>query len=116
GHNVRGAILMARTIIGGIDGQPRLGLMDMAVRRNAYGRQVDSFEAALPVAVFGQPPVHGVFIRAPIIESVGADVTVLAEVPGQQGVVAAQQGRHLATTFHPELTGDDRFHRYFLEL
>lgn len=99
--------------------QPLLGLMDIQVQRNAFGRQVDSFEADLDVPelkdVSGrEEPYHAVFIRAPIIETVGGDAKVLASVEGR--VVAAQQGHLLATSFHPELTNDTRFHEYFLSL
>ena len=99
--------------------QPRLGLMDIQVRRNAFGRQVDSFEADLDVKDFdGARPFHAVFIRAPLIESVGVGVDVLAwaELKGEPVIVAARQGNLLATSFHPELSGDDRFHRYFLKM
>ena len=99
--------------------QPVLGLMDVVVKRNAFGRQVDSFEADLEVsAIEGTQPFHAIFIRAPLIESVGAGVVVLARVDrnGGSAIVAARQGQLLATSFHPELSGDDRFHRYFLSL
>ncbi len=100
--------------------QPLLGLMAITVERNAFGRQVDSFEVDLDVPALAQAgldlsPFHAIFIRAPLIETVGANVQVLSHL--QDGrIVAAQQGRLLATSFHPELTGDDRFHRYFLHL
>ena len=101
--------------------QPLLELMAIQVERNAFGRQVDSFEIDLSVAALSQPelPFPAVFIRAPLIESVGPDVEVLARLPengGEGKIVAAQEGRLLATSFHPELTGDDRFHRYFLDM
>ncbi len=99
--------------------QPTLGLMDIRVRRNAFGRQIDSFETDLEVpalARVGDPrPFHAVFIRAPLIEAVGPGVEVLARLE-DGAVVAAQQGHLLATAFHPELTGDLRFHQYFLEI
>jgi 5'-phosphate synthase pdxT subunit len=100
--------------------QPLLGLMDITVERNAFGRQVSSFEVDLDVPVLeqvepGAGPYHAVFIRAPLIESVENDVRVLAELSDGR-IVAAQQERFLATSFHPELTLDDRFHRYFLSL
>lgn len=99
--------------------QPVLGLMDLRVRRNAFGRQIDSFETDLEVpalARLGDPrPFHAVFIRAPLIEDVGPSVEVLARLE-DGAIVAAQQGHLLATAFHPELTGDTRFHQYFLEL
>ena len=86
--------------------------MDISVRRNAYGRQIDSFEADLDVRGLDGGPFRGVFIRAPWIESVGDGVEVLAEHDGH--IVAAREGRLLATAFHPELTGDPRVHAYFL--
>ena len=110
-----GMILMAREVVDGVPGQPLLELVDITVRRNAFGRQVDSFEADLPVSVLGNPPFHAVFIRAPVIERVGAGVDVLAALENGRAV-AVQQGNLLATAFHPELTRDERFHRYFLKL
>ena len=100
--------------------QPLLGLMDITVARNAFGRQVDSFEADLDIPKLKQAtgtkdPYHAVFIRAPIIESVYGEVKVLASLPDKR-IVAAQQGHLLATSFHPELTNDTRFHEYFLSL
>jgi len=107
-----GAILIAKEIVDGIEGQRGLELMDIAVRRNAYGRQVDSFEADLEFAGIGEP-YRGVFIRAPWIEGTGDAVEVLAR--HEEHIVAAREGRLMATTFHPELTGDPRIHRYFIE-
>ena len=100
--------------------QPLLGLMDIKVARNAFGRQVDSFEADLDISELKQATgtddaFHAVFIRAPIIESVSGDAKILASLPDGR-IVAAQQGNFLATSFHPELTGDNRFHQYFLSL
>ena len=100
--------------------QPLLRLMDITVERNAFGRQLDSFEAALNVEGLKQAtdtnePFHTVFIRAPIIESVSGDAKALVSLPDGR-IVAAQQGHLLATSFHPELTGDTRFHEYFLSL
>lgn len=100
--------------------QPLLGLMDIVVERNAYGRQVESFEVDIEVpALKGldkkDGPVHAVFIRAPLIEKVSGKAEALAALPDGR-IVAAQEGKLLATAFHPELTGDDRFHRYFLKL
>lgn len=100
--------------------QPLLGLMDIKVARNAFGRQVDSFEADLDIpelkkATNTEEDYHAVFIRAPIIASVGEEARVLASVPDGR-IVAAQQGHFLATSFHPELTEDTRFHQYFLSL
>ena len=100
--------------------QPLLQLMDITVERNAFGRQIDSFEVDLDIPALNsldpnRKPFHAVFIRAPLIESVQAEAKILARL--QDGrIVAAQQGRFLATAFHPELTKDDRFHRYFLQL
>ena len=92
-----------------------LALMDMEIRRNAFGRQVDSFETELLVPSLGKEPFPGVFIRAPVIEKAGLPVEILARLPN--GVaVAARQGKLVATAFHPELTNDLRFHRYFLEI
>ena len=99
--------------------QPLLGLMDVAVQRNAFGRQVDSFEANINIkGVDGDKPFHAIFIRAPLIESVGAGVDVLARVEkdNEEVIVAAQQGNLLVTSFHPELSNDDRFHRYFVNM
>jgi len=107
-----GAILIAQRVIDGIQGQRSLSLMNVSARRNAYGRQIDSFEADLDFAHIGEP-FRGVFIRAPWIEEVGEGVEVLARHDGH--IVAAREGRLLATTFHPELTGDPRVHRYFVE-
>jgi 5'-phosphate synthase pdxT subunit len=100
--------------------QPLLGIMDITVQRNAFGAQVDSFEADLVIDVFKQAvppsmPYHAVFIRAPIIESVRGEAKVLSALPDGR-IVAAQEGKLLATSFHPELTDDLRFHEYFLSL
>jgi len=100
--------------------QPLLSLMDITIERNAFGRQVASFEADLDVPALNSgathaPPYHAVFIRAPLIEAVQKDASILAQLPDGR-IVAAQQGQLLATSFHPELTPDDRFHRYFLSL
>ncbi len=108
-----GMILLAKEVVDGVPGQPILGLMDIAVRRNAFGRQVDSFEADLEIPVLGDPPFHAVFIRAPVIERVGTGVEILASLEDGMAV-AVRQGNLLATAFHPELTADVRFHRYFL--
>jgi len=110
-----GAIVLSAEVLDrGVD-QPTLGVMATTVRRNAFGRQVDSFEADLAIPVLGPEPFHAVFIRAPIIERVGPDVEVLAALPDGT-IVAVQQGNMLATSFHPELTEDGRFHRYFASL
>ncbi|MBN1814441.1 MAG: pyridoxal 5'-phosphate synthase glutaminase subunit PdxT [Anaerolineae bacterium] len=110
-----GMILMAKETVDSAADQPLLGLLDVTVRRNAFGRQVDSFEADLDAPALGREPFHAVFIRAPLIERVGAGVQVLARLEDET-VVAVQQGNLLATAFHPELTEDERFHRYFLSL
>lgn len=109
-----GMIMLADTILDPRSGQETFGGIDMTVRRNAFGRQNESFEAA--VAVKGVPgePVEGVFIRAPWVESVGAGVEVLAEHGGH--IVAVRQGNALATSFHPELTGDHRVHALFVAM
>jgi pyridoxal 5'-phosphate synthase pdxT subunit len=107
-----GAILLARAIIG--SEQLRIGTMDIVVARNAYGRQVDSFETDLSVPALGPGPLRGVFIRAPMIESVGSGVEVLARF--EDRVVLARERNMLAGTFHPELTDDLRVHRHFLDL
>jgi pyridoxal 5'-phosphate synthase pdxT subunit len=106
-----GMIMLADRIEDGIEGQQTLGGIDMTVRRNAFGRQVDSFEEDLDFA--GQA-IRAVFIRAPWVESVGADVEVLASTGDR--IVAVRQGPLLATSFHPELTGDTRVHEYFVNL
>jgi 5'-phosphate synthase pdxT subunit len=106
-----GMILLARDI-GGLD-QPLLGVMDITVRRNGFGRQLDSFEETLSVPSLGEAPFRGVFIRAPLIENTAQGVTVLARL-GDGRPVAARQGRLLVSAFHPELTDDLRMHRYFL--
>ena len=92
-----------------------LDIMDIGVQRNAFGRQVDSFEQSLPVQALGDEPFHAIFIRAPVIIRVGKGVDVLSELDADRPV-AVKQGRLLATSFHPELTNDYRFHRYFLDL
>lgn len=106
-----GAIFLARDVPG--HPHPLAALMDIRVRRNAFGRQLDSFEADLDVPALGADPFHAVFIRAPLIEAVGPEVEVLSELRDGT-IVAARQGTLLATSFHPELTGDARFHEYFL--
>ena len=112
-----GAIFLSRDVS---RDQPLLGLMDIKVRRNAFGRQIDSFETDLDIpelkhATGTAENYHAVFIRAPIIESVNGDARILASIPDGR-IVAAQQGHLLATSFHPELTTDTRFHEYFLSL
>ncbi|MGI8422873.1 MAG: pyridoxal 5'-phosphate synthase glutaminase subunit PdxT [Chloroflexota bacterium] len=110
-----GAILLAKCVKDALPDQPLLGGMDLSVRRNAFGRQVQSFETSLIVKALGREPVPAVFIRAPTIERAGKGVKVLARLP-DGSIAAAQQGRLLATTFHPELTPDARFHAHFVRL
>jgi 5'-phosphate synthase pdxT subunit len=113
-----GMILLARAVSDGRDDQTSFGAIDIDVRRNGYGRQIDSFEADLEVAALGHPPLRAVFIRAPVVERVGDGVEVLAveERSGSGAVpVLCRQGPVLVSSFHPELTDDDRLHRYFLE-
>lgn len=109
-----GMILMAKKIQAAAADQPSLSLMDIAVERNAFGRQIDSFEADLDFAATDGGPVRAVFIRAPIIAAVGSGVEVLATHRGR--IVAARQDRMLALSFHPELTSEPRIHQYFLSL
>jgi 5'-phosphate synthase pdxT subunit len=117
-----GMIMLAERILDGVEGQETFGGLDVTVRRNAFGRQVDSFEGDVDFTIFADP-VHAVFIRAPWVEEVGPDVDVLASVAvphSEHGVgdriVAVQQGPVLATSFHPEVGDDLRIHRYFLDL
>jgi len=109
-----GLIMLADTVRDAIDGQQSLGGLDIVVRRNAFGSQLDSFETDLAVPVLGDPPVHAVFIRAPVVESVGSRATALASLADGR-VVAVEQGPLMGTSFHPEVTGDTRFHAYFLD-
>jgi len=109
-----GMILIANQILDAIEGQESFGGLDVVVRRNAFGRQVDSFETDLNFKGITQPSVRAVFIRAPWVESVGEGVEVLAEVDGHP--VAVRQNHLFATSFHPELTGDNRVHRYFIDV
>ncbi|MEI7742582.1 MAG: pyridoxal 5'-phosphate synthase glutaminase subunit PdxT [Chloroflexota bacterium] len=103
-----GMIVLAREIAGGEE--PILPLLDVTVERNAFGRQLDSFETELPVSLLGDTPVHAVFIRAPIIERVGPNVDVLASLPDGR-IVAVRERNIIATSFHPELSSETRFHR-----
>jgi 5'-phosphate synthase pdxT subunit len=110
-----GMILLADRILDGAQGQATLGGINVTVRRNAFGRQVDSFESDL---IFDNSPLRAVFIRAPWVEEVGKEVEVLAEIQASDGArhpVAVRQGSLFATSFHPELTGDLRVHRYFFD-
>ena len=108
-----GMILLARDAVDGLQGQPLLGLIDIVVRRNAYGRQVHSFETDLELKGASEP-LRAVFIRAPWIERAGADVEILAEHDGRP--VLAREGRILVAAFHPELTDDTRVHELFCEV
>jgi 5'-phosphate synthase pdxT subunit len=118
-----GMIMLADRLVDGTEDQQTIGGIDMVVRRNAFGRQVDSFEADVEIAgLAGSPagapvraPVRAVFIRAPWVDSVGPDVEVLATLPDPTRIVAVRHGRLLATAFHPELTGDRRIHQLFVE-
>ena len=107
-----GMVFMAREV--GFD-QPVLGVIDMEVERNAFGRQVESFEEDLEIAGLEEPAFPGVFIRAPVVKNVGPNVTVLCRVNDGR-IVAVRQGNLMATSFHPELTSDDRLHRYFIKI
>jgi 5'-phosphate synthase pdxT subunit len=115
-----GMILLADRVLDGTADQQTFGGLDITVRRNAFGRQVESFEADVELSGVDGGPVHAVFIRAPWVEQVNAPVQVLGEVelPGSQEcrVIAVRQGNLVATSFHPEVTGDLRIHRYFLDL
>lgn len=108
-----GLIMLADEILDSIEGQQSLGGLDVSVRRNAFGSQVDSFETDLTVPVIGGAPMHAVFIRAPLVERLGDAVQVLARLTDGR-VVAVEQGNLLGTSFHPEVTNDLRFHDYFL--
>ena len=108
-----GLIMIANTLEDAIPGQQSLGGLDVVVRRNAFGSQLDSFETDIDIPVLGEPAVHAVFIRAPVVESVGDGVTVLGQIADGR-IVAVEQGSLLGTSFHPEMTGDTRFHEYFL--
>ncbi|TFD93980.1 pyridoxal 5'-phosphate synthase glutaminase subunit PdxT [Cryobacterium lactosi] len=109
-----GLIMLADTVLDGINGQQSIGGLDISVRRNAFGSQTASFETDLDVPVLGGPPVHAVFIRAPVVESVGPNATALATVADGR-CVAVEQGNLIGTSFHPEITGEHRFHEYFLQ-
>ena len=110
-----GMICLARKVSNSDSGMETLSLMDMEVRRNAFGRQVDSFETELAVPALGQESFPGIFIRAPIIEKAGSEVEILSRLPDGTAV-AARQGKMVATTFHPELSTDSRVHHYFLKI
>ena len=107
-----GMILLAKEIVG--SDQSRLGLMDMTIRRNAFGRQIDSFEADLDIEAIGRPPFHAVFIRAPYVEKANGSVETLARY--EDKIVLLRQGGLLGCSFHPELTEDVRIHQYFAKM
>jgi 5'-phosphate synthase pdxT subunit len=114
-----GMIMLAAEVLDGRPDQRGFQGIEMTVRRNAFGRQVDSFEAPVEITGVEGEPFHAIFIRAPWVERVGADVEVLGRVtdgPAADRIVAVRQGNLLATSFHPELTGDLRLHRYFVDL
>lgn len=108
-----GLILLADAILDAIAGQQSFGGLDVVVRRNAFGSQVDSFETDLAVPALGEPPVHAVFIRAPLVEQVGGRAEIVASLEDGR-VVGVRQGVLLGTSFHPEVTGETRFHELFL--
>ncbi|HEX5156652.1 MAG TPA: pyridoxal 5'-phosphate synthase glutaminase subunit PdxT [Ktedonobacterales bacterium] len=110
-----GMILLSRATDNALAGQPLLASINMRTRRNAFGAQRESFETMLNVPAIGPEPYHAVFIRGPIVEEVGEGVEVLARIDAPEpNIVAVRQNRLLATAFHPEMTGDLRFHEYFL--
>ncbi len=109
-----GLIMLADTITDAIDGQQTFGGIDVVVRRNAFGRQVESFEASLDVPALGAEPVGATFIRGPVVETVGSDATALAALNDGR-VVAVEQGNLLGISFHPEISGETRFHQRFLD-
>jgi 5'-phosphate synthase pdxT subunit len=111
-----GMIMLADRLLDGIAGQETLGGIDMTVRRNAFGRQVDSFEADIPLTGVPGPALRAVFIRAPWVEETGPEVEILGADPGTGRIVAVRQGPALATAFHPELTGDLRMHKLFVDM
>jgi 5'-phosphate synthase pdxT subunit len=111
-----GMIMLADRLLDGVAGQETLGGIDMTVRRNAFGRQVDSFEADIPLTGMPGPALRAVFIRAPWVEETGPDVEILGAEPGTGRIVAVRQGPALATAFHPELTGDPRVHKLFVDM
>ena len=111
-----GMIMLADRLLDGIGGQETFGGIDMTVRRNAFGRQVNSFEADIPVSGMHGGALRAVFIRAPWVEETGPDVEILGTDPGTGRIVAVRQGPALATAFHPELTGDPRMHKLFVDM
>ncbi|UJP10976.1 pyridoxal 5'-phosphate synthase glutaminase subunit PdxT [Microbacterium sp. KUDC0406] len=108
-----GLIMLSNELVDGIEGQETFGGLDVLTRRNAFGRQTESFEAQLDVPELGEAPVHAAFIRGPVVESVGPDAAMLAALPDGR-VVAVEQGDLLGISFHPEISGEPRFHQRFL--
>ena len=117
-----GLIMLANTITDGRSDQQTIGGLDICAKRNAFGRQVDSFEIDLKIPAIGEPDFHAIFIRAPLVESASDAVEVLAAIPGERSltgseqIVAVRQGNLMATSFHPEITSDLRIHKYFVEM
>ena len=111
-----GLIMLADRITDGRADQETIGGLDITAQRNAFGRQVDSFEIELEIAQIGEPSFHAVFIRAPLVSQVGASVEVLATLPNSDQVVAVRQDNLMATSFHPEIVPDFRIHKYFVEM
>lgn len=111
-----GMIMLADRVTDARPDQETIGGLDVTVRRNAFGRQVDSFEADVDIPSLGEPPFRAVFIRAPRVDEIGPEVEVLARVGADGTIVAVRQGRLMATAFHPELTGDCRIHESFVEM
>lgn len=114
-----GMIVLAKRAYDRVVGETRqqlLNMLDITVERNAFGRQVDSFEADISIGVLGEQPFKGVFIRAPVVRSTGSGVDVLARLDDSSKIVAVQQGNIIGTSFHPELSGDTRLHTYFIGL
>src|SRR3989339_1726041 len=110
-----GAILMAKHVSNGLPNQNSLNLMNITAKRNAFGSQLDSFETNLNIKQIGEAPLHVIFIRAPILESPGNNVEILSMLDNKY-IVAVRQNKMIATCFHPELTNDTRFHKYFVSL
>lgn len=111
-----GLIMLANRITDGRSDQQTIGGLNITAKRNAFGRQVDSFEIDLAIEAIGDPDFHAVFIRAPLVEEVGSGVEVLARIPASDQVVAVRQQNLLATSFHPEIVPDVRIHKYFVEM
>ncbi len=109
-----GLIMLSERLVDGIDGQHTFGGLDVTVQRNAFGSQTDSFETDLDIPELGERPVHAVFIRAPVVTDVGPEVRVLSQI-GTGRIVAVEQGNVMATSFHPEVSGERRFHERFVE-